>query len=371
MNSCHKQIIEGLTILSNSLRTTGLFLCFLALSIVLGSCSSLGTGRVPPDRFDYNQAIGQSANEQMLLNLVRLRYREVPVFLSISSVLSQYVYLGSANVSATSDSARGGIGFTYIDRPTITYSPLSGEEFAHQLLTPIPSESIFSLAQSGWPAAQLMMMGFERLNHIRNTVFNPVLNNEQIEQMKEFQLAVELIVELSKVNAMESISGDGKDQYSRYLVFEKNTDPETELLIQRFKDLLHLDPDLYTFRITTQQTNRKPDEITIRLRSLLTLMGFLAHGVEVPEEHAQEKVVELDSTVSSVAQNDYLVPLQIHSSESEPDDAFVAVEYQDYWFYIEHSDPVSKQAFGLVTYLYMLQAPQVPGSMPLITIPSG
>ncbi|NOQ15113.1 MAG: hypothetical protein GQ583_11630 [Methyloprofundus sp.] len=340
-------------------------------SLTLTACSSFGTDRVVPDRFDYNQAIGQSTNQQMLLNLVRLRYRDVPVFLSVSSVLSQYVYLGNANIAGAAGSASGGFGATYIDRPTISYSPLSGEEFAHQMLTPISSTSIFSLAQSGWPAGQLIMMSFERLSHLNNSAFGPVLSHEQIKQMEKFELAVKLIVELGKHNGFDSYHGEGKDAKNRYLVFEQNPAPETRKLINRFKKVLRLNPDISKFRITDRQTNLKPDEITIKLRSLLTLMGFLSHGVEVPNAHMQEKLVELNTEVSKIENNDFFVPLHIRSSEKEPDHAFVAIEYQDYWFYIEHSDHVSKQAFGLLTYLYMLQAPQAPSGVPIITIPAG
>ena len=340
-------------------------------SLTLTACSSLGTHRVIPDRFDYNRAIGQSANQQMLLNLVRLRYRDVPVFLSVSSVLSQYVYLGSANVAGAAGSASGGFGATYIDRPTISYSPLSGEEFAHQLLTPISSTSIFSLAQSGWPAGQLIMMSFERLNHLNNSTFGPALSHEQIKQMEKFELAVKLIVKLGKHNGFDSYHGEGNDAKNRYLVFEKNPNPETRQLIDRFKRALRLDPEISKFRITDRQTNRKPDEVTIKLRSLLTLMGFLSYGVEVPAAHMQDKLVEYNIEVSKIENNDFFVPLHIRSSEKEPEHAFVAIEYQDHWFYIEHSDHISKQAFGLLTYLYMLQAPQAPSSVPIITIPAG
>ena len=347
------------------------FLLTLFCIQLLTACSSLGTDRIVPDRFDYNQAIGQSANQQMLLNLVRLRYRDVPVFLSVSSVLSQYVYLGSANVSGADGIASGGVGVTYIDRPTISYSPLSGEDFAKQLLTPIPSASIFSLAQSGWPAAQLMMMSFERLNHLNNITFNPVLSDAQIIHMQKFELAIKLIVKLGKHNGFDSYRGDGKNAKSRNLVFNETPDPETQELITQFKMVLQLDPDISVFRITDRQVNRKPDEITIKLRSLLTLMGFLSHGVEVPVEHMQDKFAEQNPAVTKIASNDLFVPLNIHSSADKPDNAFVAIEYQDYWFYIDHTDHISKQAFGLLTYLYMLQAPQAPSSVPLITIPAG
>ena len=357
--------------INNSGKQLGRFLATFIISLTLTACSSLGTDRVVPDRFDYNLSIGESANQQMLLNLVRLRYRDVPVFLSVTSVLSQYVYLGSAHVSGVAGSASGGLGVTYIDRPTITYSPLSGEEFAQQLLTPIPSASIFSLAQSGWPAGQLMMMSFERLNHLSNTAFGPVLSQAQVKQMQKFELAVKLIVQLGKHNGFDSYRGDGKNKKNRYLVFEANPSSETQQLITQFKELLQLDPDISVFRITDRLINRKADEITIKLRSLLTLMGFLSHGVEVPNEHMQDKFVEHSAAVMQIANNDLFVPLNIHSSADKPDNAFVAIEYQDYWFYIDHADHISKQAFGLLTYLYMLQAPQAPNNVPLITIPAG
>jgi hypothetical protein len=360
-------------------KLTERFVIILIACLTLTACSSFGTDRVVPDRFDYNQAIGQSSNEQMLLNLIRLRYRDVPVFLSVSSVLSQYVYLGTASVGGSTGSVTGvstalvsgGLGISYMDRPTITYSPLSGEDFAEQLLKPIPSESIFSLTQSGWPAEQLMMMSFERLNHLKNIAFSPVLARKEIRQMEKFELAVKLIVELGKHNAIESYHGKGKDAKNRYLAFEEDPDPETRELIGRFKKVLRLNPDISVFRITDRQINRKPDEVTIKLRSILTMMGFLAHGVEVPEAHMQEKFVEQNAEAANIENNDFFIPLNIHSSEEKPDDAFVAVEYQNHWFYIERSDHISKQAFGMLTYLYMLQAPQAPGGMPLITIPAG
>lgn len=347
----------------------------LTICLMLSSCSSFGPDRVTPDRFNYNQAIGQSANEQMLLNLVRLRYRDVPVFLEVSSVLAQYVFLGNVNVSGSGGSdgsiGGGGAGVTYIDRPTITYSPLTGEEFASQMLTPIPSEAIFSLVQSGWPAKQLMMMSFDRLNHLENTSFGRPLTNDQVQDLTIFQRTIELIVKLAKRQGLESQEGKNQDLGERYLIFNQNPDPETRALIDELKEILGLHPQHFVFRITDRLIERQSDEITIRVRSLLTMMGFLSHGVEVPADHMSEAFVESNTDYADIERQDTLVPLKIHSSEDKPEKAFVAVEYQDYWFYIEHSDHASKQAFGLLTYLFLLQAPQPPAGAPLITIPAG
>jgi hypothetical protein len=93
---------------------------------------------VPPDRFDYNEALARSSKEQLLINLVRLRYDDVPVFLAVDSVLTQYVYAGDASFTGSvgrtaGDSLStftGALGATYFERPTVTYSPVTGEKFA-------------------------------------------------------------------------------------------------------------------------------------------------------------------------------------------------------------------------------------------------
>ena len=56
-----------------------LLLIAAALFLISG-CAAQGAKRVPADRFDYNTAIAQSTREQILLNIVRSRYLEVPVF---------------------------------------------------------------------------------------------------------------------------------------------------------------------------------------------------------------------------------------------------------------------------------------------------
>src|SRR4030042_6183943 len=74
----------------------------LASLLVLGSgCrTNMGPTTISPARFDYNQAIAASWNEQLLLNLVRLRYRDTVHFLEVSSVITQYSLEHHASASA-------------------------------------------------------------------------------------------------------------------------------------------------------------------------------------------------------------------------------------------------------------------------------
>jgi hypothetical protein len=350
----------------------------IILCLYLPACGRFGPRQIPRDSFNYNESIARSSNEQMLINLVRLRYREVPVFLAVGSVLTQYFYGGQVFANAafgkiTDHSADkffdAKTNLVYFERPTITYSPLAGQEFTQQLLTPIPNELLFSLVQSGWPPEQLLLMGLERLNHLQNIHFGSLPSKESLEGLRTFQHAVQLIVELSSRRVLE-MQSNKETSDTRSFVFEQVQDNETQALTDELKSILCLDPDHSSFRVTKRLIGRKPDEITVKVRSLLTLMGFLSRGIEIPAAHVEEKRVEEMILLDDQELRSLLFPLRIHSSVEQPSDAFVTVRHHDHWFYITHSDHMSKQAFSLLTYLFQMQAPQAQTLGPMITVPT-
>jgi hypothetical protein len=56
----------------------------LLLAVVaMSGCASMGPGTVTRDRFDYTEAIAESWKSQMLLNLMKIRYNDAPVFLAL------------------------------------------------------------------------------------------------------------------------------------------------------------------------------------------------------------------------------------------------------------------------------------------------
>jgi len=151
----------------------------------------------------------------------------------------------------------------------------------------------------------------------------------------------------------------------RYLVVAENLDSDTQALVNEFRRNLGLDPDQNTYRLTARLTKRDPDEITVHPRSLIGVISFLSRGVEIPAAHLkEERVVDMGSWGD-------MVSFRILSSRDRPDNVFVAVRYQDYWFYIENSDHESKRAFGLLIYLFQLQAPEKAAAAPILTLPTG
>ena len=124
----------------------------LILLAALTGCTTWGPKTVPGDAFNYSAAIAKSRNDQMLLNIVRVRYTRVPNFLTVSSVIAGYTYQGGIGASGQTTFGRfdesfvgGGANLSYIERPTITYTPLTGEDISRRLMRTIPSELLFSL----------------------------------------------------------------------------------------------------------------------------------------------------------------------------------------------------------------------------------
>ena len=65
-------------------------LAAVVLAGLVAACTGIGPGTVPHDRIDYGSAIGNSWKEQTLLNIVKLRYADMPIFLDVSQVIAGY-----------------------------------------------------------------------------------------------------------------------------------------------------------------------------------------------------------------------------------------------------------------------------------------
>ena len=146
------------------------------VGVALSGCAHLGPQTVAVDRFDYSAAIADSWKQQTLLNIVKLRYMDLPVFVDVASVVAGYSLQTGVSVSgvvSSKDAIQGNYGSAggqaiYTDRPTITYVPMTGEKFLRGLITPIDPKNIFFMLQSGYPADFILGLTVESLNGVRN-----------------------------------------------------------------------------------------------------------------------------------------------------------------------------------------------------------
>lgn len=358
--------------------------------LVLSGCTSIGAKKLPEDRFNYNAAIVQSRNEQMLLNLVRLRYVEIPDFLRVSSVITSYSYQGNIGVGTTQaegnsvpDLFRGDANLSYSQQPTITYIPLAGQEFALRMFRPIPVNALFTLGDADWQVDILLQIMLQRINDVENMSFAQLPSPGQMDKVQRFQREMEklnrfqrvlkrliLLLDNQALEVYQARQMEDERQPSLTVRFKRDLPANIQALSDELRHELNLDPDIDDFVITERMMRREADEITIKSRSLMSVMSFLSRGIEVPRQDRDDgRVVALPPMVREEILA--LLPLHVHTQKQRPQDPYVAVRYRNDWFYIDHSDIKSKRTFAAMLVLFQLAAPTARGVAPVLTLPAG
>jgi len=344
--------------------------------LFLAGCKSIGPGTVARDRYDYSSAISESWKRQTLLNIVKLRYLDPPIFVDVGQIVAGYsVETGiaaggsfpeSAVVGGTTATVGGSMKFT--DRPTITYTPLTGNQFVKALMTPLPPESVFFMIQSGWPADGVLMAAAASVNGLKNqeTSIAGVVPPDP-----NFLRVLELLRDIQRSGAVSlRVKQDTQKQQSSILTFRSRDVPEGAMeKIRELRQLLKLDPDAMEFTLVFGGTAANDREVAVITRSILHIMATMAGQVEVPPaDVAQGRASPGFEARDDEAQ--YRGLLRIRSSKSKPADASVAVHYRGNWFWIDDRDLHSKRAFAFMLMLFTLADSGNKEPPPLITIPA-
>jgi hypothetical protein len=361
---------------SQSMRMTLLTMVLSALFFT--GCTTIGPDVIQRDRFDYNTAISDSWKEQTLLNIVKLRYADMPLFVEVVSVVSGYTLEGSVNLGATGSSENAvqgdffslGTGGKYTDRPTITYAPITGQQFNRSFMQPIPPNAVIFLLQSGWSAELILPLTLESLNGLRARRAAGV---DKRTGDPKFYRAIQLFREIQKSGAvgMQILSNDASKETTVLIIHREHVRADLKAKMKELDSLLGLSPERQQFQITYGMLPGSEGEISLLTRSILQIMIALATEVRVPIQDVIE-----GRTVPGDNQGEKADPTQgrlidIKFSEQKPDDAFTSVNYRDHWFWIDDRDFKSKRTFAFLMILFSLTETGGKEGLPLVTIPAG
>jgi len=400
-------------------------LSLFLVSVIFGLAGCAAQTKIIQHRhWELNDTIRETHNEQLLLNIVRLRYDDTPYFLQVSSVTTSFSAQGNIGASATIQDNSPDVwgisgGFSYSESPVVTWSLPDSREYFGRLLAPMGVDQLTSLAHSGWDPTRVLRMGIKKMNRLRNKDFRVEEGIITPPTYDEFIEALKLISELAREGVIDfaygvkSSMGGGKIPLDKmditampdglqyglqfmtrddpnvfeplklfkplFLRFSKRSDDDPRAM--RLRELLNLDPRKYSFGIVDTASSGveqlrsesgklsqvfEPDtnlaEIVLNNRSMMEVLFFASAFVQVPEAEVSGKAVREGGLVDP----DWLTVLV---SEDEPSDAWLKVKFRGHWFYIADNDLKSRASFGLLNALFESVVGNVPGAKPLLTLP--
>jgi len=402
-------------------------LCILAFLGAFLGCG-FGPRSLVQTRLQYNEAVKTTSEEQFLLNIVRLRYTNTPSSLAISNIADQQELASELQaipffLAGAADGFRSQAlpqaSLSRASRPTLSYTPLDDEEYTQRLFTPISLNGAIYLSRTTWPISTVFRLYLENLNWISNaeTASGPTPKCapdyaqflEGINALQELQDAqlVQLFIDPREeivagpfpdppnapdlaIKAVEMELEVRKESEGFCLIRKTNQpmlaiDPSAKLnpSWDTFCRCFHVDPEARTLKITTEELPPFSDEngprlelLDLETRSLLQVLFFVSHGIDVPNQHVLERKVPMTCNPDGTAFDwkqvmDGLFRVHCTKSKKRPENAYVAVRYDDHWYYIDQTDRDTKATFALLLEVSRLELQSSEANAPLLTIPLG
>ena len=356
----------------------------IAVCVVTSGClGALGPSAVDLTRTHYNQAAQRTSAEELLLNLVRLRYRDTPYFLQIASLSTSM--RARAGLGAEGSFPDGGpqVGtvsgaLAIEESPTITYTPLVGDRFVSQLLQPVEPEILVLLSHAGWSMDRFLRLFVQEIGGVPNAPTASGPTPARAPEFEDFRRVSSLLRTLQSRRQVALVRGSLRGRGAstpvagddgvllRFSPEALETDEYEEL-----RGRLGLEPGRELFELVTGVGARAPQRINLVLRSVLSAMFYASHGIDVPAEDRDGGRV----TTTRTAEDEpfdwsrltgALLDVRTGRPEHTP---YASVVYRDHLFYIADDDLESKSTFSMLNLVLALQAGELPAGGPILTLP--
>lgn len=355
------------------------------LCLVATACTpiKIGPRNLNHDSYNYNRALSTSVDAQLLLNIVRLRYRDTPTFLQVGVVSASYenelVTSSDFKLDAINRKSTFGMApkltLTRLEKPTTTFQPVRGEGFVKEFLSPVSLEAIVLLNGSGWDIQRILRCCAQRLNNVKNAPTASGPTPSYAPDYVEFLELCDLFSELERLDAVDIVveqdSASGEKQV--FLVFDRSRGNYSTF--SRIAQLLDIEYDLDKIQLVAYHGKRQSrDHIVVDMRSPISVLYYLSQAVNVPQcDEIMGKVTLTEGGAAGEVfdWNQVLGGIvKVHSCKERCHlDPFVWIKYRGTIFYIDDSDLDSKTTFSLLSQLFALQirTPEIPSTT--FTIP--
>lgn len=136
-------------------------LCLVWLLALSGCLSPITLNKTV---LSYNRSISEISAQELLLNIARVRHHHPIQFTAVSSIAATYNFQMHAGAMPPLGALTGGhalspfFGGSISENPTISITPIDGEEFNQRILNPFSESKFLKLYQQGTDFGLLMRM---------------------------------------------------------------------------------------------------------------------------------------------------------------------------------------------------------------------
>ncbi|MFZ5585015.1 MAG: hypothetical protein ACOZHQ_03695 [Thermodesulfobacteriota bacterium] len=380
--------------MTNLRRILALTAC-LAACLTAGACT-LGPAAMPANRMEYNLSAQRSAHEQMLLNLVRVKYLENPLFMQVGTIASSFSFSANAGaiINASPDSHQFPLGASVTESPTITYTPYDGQKYTQEIMSEISGPRLLMLYRTNTDLEVLLRCVVDRIGALENQAPGRPVDPKRLAAFNRFcrqarDMQIRRDLELVSVAAPKPADKDAdKDPPANIMLVLRFRDREqakamADTLGAGFRPVPRPGGELllvYRFVDTNlMEISQSPDphylHLPVRLRSCREVLDYLGQGVETPPQHRSAGVAghPADADRKALVDPQPLVEelFRVRQSPERPANAFVSVFYRNTWFYLDDADLRSKQVFSLMITLMALQSSAPSAPAPVLTLSVG
>jgi hypothetical protein len=360
----------------------------------------------------YDEAITDAISKQLLINIARAHHHEPIHFTGVANVAATFDFRINAGATPALTGEHGRtlvplFGGSIAENPTISITPIEGEEFTKRILAPFQESKLNLLLRQGVDIDLLLRLMAKELRlkrkgeevAYRNSpsdkdgydMFRKVVLHLSAIQDANHLYAEALTFERTWTIPAESVTAEGfatlEQQYlityqseTRTYTLRKpvsgrilitNYDPATLPPAERVR--LHETADQrpvndVSFDIRAGHFGGEwPLQGDFRLRSFNAMLNFLGHAADEDREYAVDK----DSRTPPVAENP-VHTMDLLILDHTPDEPDLAVKSHGRYYAINATGPQARwnrEAFKLLSQLFQMTVTDVPRTgVPSITI---